>query len=87
MPITRLFSLFVLTIMRLSCPPSVGTVFRYNTSDANAILVNTGTNDDPEKRLSSHYHFDAPSIIIVGKRIAVVSSIDRSYVACIILFL
>ena len=60
---------------------------QFNTSDANAILVNTGTNDDPEKRLSGYYHFDAPSIIIIGQRIADVSSIDRSYVACIILFL
>ena len=65
--------------MRLACPPSVGTALHYSTSGANAILVNTGTNDDPEKRLSSHYHFDAPSIIIVGERIAVVSSIDRSH--------
>ncbi len=38
--------------------------------DPNSILVNTGTNDDEFKRLSSFYHFDAPSQLIIGHRLA-----------------
>jgi len=37
---------------------------------SNAVLVNTGTDVNPKKRLSQYYHFDAPSILIIGQRIA-----------------
>lgn len=46
--------------------------------DPNSVLVNTGTNENPKKRLSKFYHFDAPSILIIGHRIAEVSlTLDR----------
>jgi len=38
--------------------------------DENAILVNTGTDDNENKRLSKFYHFDAPSQLIIGHRMA-----------------
>ena len=38
--------------------------------DDNAILVNTGTHDNENKRLSRFYHFDAPSQLIIGQRMA-----------------
>ena len=38
----------------------------------NTILVNTGSNEDPKERLSKFYHFDAPSQLTIGHRIAVV---------------
>ena len=38
--------------------------------DENAILVNTGTADNEYERLSSYYHFDAPSQLIIGQRMA-----------------
>ena len=39
-------------------------------NDDNAILVRTGTHDNPKKQLSRFYHFDAPSQLIIGHRLA-----------------
>jgi len=38
--------------------------------DPNSILVNTGTNDNPKKRLSGYFHFDAPSQLVIGNNMA-----------------
>jgi len=37
---------------------------------ANTVLVNTGINDNPKKRLSEFYHYNAASQMIIGDRIA-----------------
>mmetsp|Transcript_17125 Transcript_17125/g.20365 ORF Transcript_17125/g.20365 Transcript_17125/m.20365 type:complete len:478 (-) Transcript_17125:280-1713(-) len=37
---------------------------------ANTVRVNTGINDNPKKRLSKFYHFNAASQMIIGDRIA-----------------
>jgi len=43
---------------------------QFVAEDPNSILVNTGTNDDEDKRLSVFYHYDAPSQLIIGHRLA-----------------
>ena len=52
------------------------SLFMSTTMDGNrhpnTILVNTGSNEDPKERLSKFYHFDAPSQLTIGHRIAVV---------------
>ncbi len=40
-------------------------------NDPNAILVKTGAGDDEEEKLSSFYHYDPASQLIIGERIAV----------------
>jgi hypothetical protein len=42
----------------------------YGNRNPNSILVNTGANDDPKKRLSKFYHYDAASQLVIGDRIA-----------------
>lgn len=42
----------------------------YVKNTANTALVNTGNNDDENKRLSKFYHFDAAAMMIIGDRIA-----------------
>jgi hypothetical protein len=41
----------------------------------NTILVNTGSNEDLNKRLSQFYHLDAPTQLTIGHRIAEVNTI------------
>ncbi len=43
---------------------------QFVAEDPNSILVNTGTNDNTKKRLSGFYHYDAPSHLIIGHRLA-----------------
>lgn len=59
------------TEKRKEAPGSVILAQRqFVENDDNAILVNTGTHDNPQKRLSGFYHFDAPSQLIIGQRLA-----------------
>jgi len=43
---------------------------QFVAQDPNSILVNTGTKNNKFKRLSAFYHFDAPSHLIIGHRLA-----------------
>jgi hypothetical protein len=60
-------------------PP--GAVIRaqrqFVNGDENSILINTGTDDNPKKRLSKFYHFDALSQLVIGHRMALVSLFFR----------
>lgn len=38
--------------------------------DPNSVLVTSGTHDDPNRRLSPFYHFDAPSYLVIGDNLA-----------------
>jgi len=51
-------------------------IIQYNNRDSNAVLVKTGTHWNPKKRLSSFYHYDAASQIIMGADLATVSLLD-----------
>ncbi len=61
-------------IAERQCGESPGSVIlaqrQFVAQDPNSILVNTGTNEDKFKRLSGFYHFDAPSQLIIGHRLA-----------------
>ena len=39
-------------------------------STPNSILVNSGAADEEEKRMTKFYHFDAASMLVIGRRVA-----------------
>jgi hypothetical protein len=50
--------------------PIIAAQRKFVNIDSNSIIVNTGANIDRTKQLSPFYHFDAPSMLVIGDRVA-----------------